>query len=269
VASDQVLDARVRPLVEAFLTRLDDAVPGLLERVYVTGSSLTEDWQPSGADVDLALVVRRPLTDDDAATLTRLHATTKGPHPVDGIYLTADQLAAGPDAIAAAPQVVEGDFGLAKPDGQLCWVTWVELSASPVARITAAGDVGWSGPEPPEIADLARRAADFSRANLAGYWASLGDRAEAALDSVPDDAELPTDSLTWVTLGPARLLITIDTGRVVSKTAGARYAAARWPEFADLIARAIRARRGEPETFTAADARQSVAMLRRCVTAAR
>ncbi len=265
--SEDPLDHQACSIAEHFIARVDAAVPGLLDKVYVTGSALTYDWQPSGSDVDLVLVVRRPVTEQDAPLLTAVHAATNGVHPVDGIYLTAEQLATGPDGIESAPQSITANFVLARPQGQPCWVTWVELSASPVARVSAGG-VSWTPAEPPRIGDLGARAAAYSRANLDLYWAPLGERADAELAKLSADAEVEKERVTWVALGPARLLITMETGRVVSKSAGARWAAERWPEFAGLVEKAIRSRQGDGETFSVEEACRSVELLRRCVETA-
>ena len=55
------LDERVRVLVEDFLQRLNAVRSGLVDAVYVTGSALTDDWQPRHSDVDVVLVVSRPV----------------------------------------------------------------------------------------------------------------------------------------------------------------------------------------------------------------
>lgn len=45
-------------------------------------------------------------------------------------------------------------------------------------------------------------------------------------------------------LGPARLVATIETEKIVSKSAVAAYAAARWPEHTELLHRADVSRSG-------------------------
>lgn len=259
------VDERCRPLVDGFLRALDAALPDLVDRVYVTGSALTDDWSPR-SDVDTVIVVTRPVTDDDAPTLCALHAATIGEHCVDGLYLTEPELFAGPDRVLSAPHVINGRFTPTERRGQLAWVTWLELSTSPVARISA-GRVTWTGPEPPPIADLPARAAAYSRGNLLSYWAPLGDSAEETLGKLPAAAVVPADGIVWVVLGPGRLLHTIETGRVISKTAGGLLVAERWPEFAALVQKAIRARRGADETFTVEEGYAAVELLHRCIRA--
>ncbi|MGN7799112.1 aminoglycoside adenylyltransferase domain-containing protein [Leifsonia sp. 22587] len=69
-------------------------------------------------------------------------------------------------------------------------------------------------------------------------------------------------------LGPIRLVATIETGDVLSKTAAAAFAAERWPEHAELLERVVRDRAGERQEFTAADGREALTLLRKCVAVA-
>lgn len=270
------LDSRARALVEDFCGRLYDVRPGLVEAVYITGSALTDDWQPLHSDVDVVLQVQRPVDAVDAELLGPLHAATgrdaayRG-NPIDGVYLTASQLAAGPDEVEAAPQVVDGMLLLDKPAGQLCWVTWLELGDSPVGRADpATGELAWS--EPAGVtAEVRARAADFSRENLATYWATVADQIEAWLsgpDSPDDpDAEVPADVVAYGVLGAPRLVATIELGRVLSKTASGDFALGRWPSYADLIRRSQRSRAGQDERFTVRDTHAGLTLLRTVVAA--
>jgi hypothetical protein len=77
-----------------------------------------------------------------------------------------------------------------------------------------------------------------------------------------------SETVRWIALGPIRLVATIETGDVLSKTDAAAFAAERWPEHAALLDRAVRDRAGERQTFTVVDARQAVQLLRACVDVA-
>jgi Nucleotidyltransferase domain len=272
------MDPRVRHIVEGFCGHLYDVRPGLVETVYATGSALTGDWQPLHSDIDVVLVVSRPVSVDDERVLSELHAATARDdahhgNPIDGVYLTATQLAAGPDQIETAPQVVDGLFVLDKPHGQLNWVTWLELAASPVGRIDpASGEMSWSAPAgtTPEVA---AKAAEFSRENLATFWAGTADQIEAWLagPEAPEDetAPVPDEAVVWSVLAAPRLVATIERGRVLSKFDSGEFARERWPSYAELIQRCQRSRSGQPEVFTVADVRDGLGLLREVVDARR
>jgi hypothetical protein len=241
-------------------------VPSLLERAYVTGSALTGDWHESCSDIDLVLVLNRRVTPADADSLSELHAATTPRNAVDGLYITAGQLAAGPDHIESAPQVVDGEFVLDKKAGQLCWVTWQELAASPVASMARRDTVRWSRASPP-VAGIRPRVEAFCRQNLATYWTSWGDQVFAHFANHNPLDTVKAGLVIWATLGPPRLLVTIRTGTIVSKKDGGLFAARTWPEHAALVDKCIRFRHGEPAIFTVAELHDAIRLLRTVVAA--
>lgn len=255
------VDAVVKGRVEQFLLGLETRVPVLVQRAYVTGSALTDDWQESCSDIDLVFVVSRPVTLADADVLAEFHAATKARNAVDGLYLTASQLAAGPDGVESAPQVVNGDFVLEKKAGQLCWVTWQELGASPVATVVGRDKVRWGPPRPP-MTMIRPRVEAFCRENLATYWSTWGDEASAHFASQHPTDAVEADLVVWAALGPPRLVITIRTGAVVSKKDGGLFAAETWPDYADLIHKCIRSRGGDTKTFTVVEMQAAISLLR-------
>jgi hypothetical protein len=184
-----------------------------------------------------------------------------GSNPVDGIYLTEEQLFHGPDLVAAAPQSVDGKFSLSVAHGQLNWVTWLEVESGLQATVPAHGMVAWT-PSDLRFTDTAGNAGRFCRRNLTSYWLVVAGQAEAALAGRARDSSASTEMVVWTTLGPPRLAATIDTGMVISKTEAGRFAARRWPRHASLADRAVASRSGEAEAFTVADALESVDLLR-------
>ncbi|MGH1547916.1 nucleotidyltransferase domain-containing protein [Leifsonia poae] len=260
--SDQ-LPAPVADALTQFLLEQRRLAPGLVSRAVVTGSAVAGDWHPGVSDIDVVFVVTRDPVDDLPA-LADLHAASD-PH-IDGVYLTESEIARGPDVIETAPQVVEGVLVSQLPGAQLSWITWRELESG-VQGIVDGGDVIWS-----PVADRHPKAAEgvvaFSRQNLQDYWQGIGDGLEREIAGRADDGPIRAETVRWVALGPIRLVATIDTGEVVSKTAAAAYAAERWPEHAELLERVVRDRAGERQEFTAADGREAVELLRKCVAVA-
>ncbi|WP_348786911.1 nucleotidyltransferase domain-containing protein [Leifsonia sp. NPDC080035] len=262
------MDAQLPKAVDDALTRFlleqRRLAPGLVSRAIVTGSAVAGDWHHGVSDIDVVFVVTRDPKDDLEA-LAGLHAASD-PH-IDGVYLTESEIARGPDAVQTAPQVVEGVLVSALEGGQLSWVTWRELEDG-VQGVVDGGDVIWS-PTADRHPDVAEGVVTFSRENLIEYWGPLGDGAEAEIADRPDDGPVRSETVRWLALGPIRLVATLETGRILSKTAAARFAQERWPEHADLLDRVVRDRAGDRQTFTAGDAREAIALLRACVAEAR
>lgn len=257
------LPPAVAEALTQFLLEQRRRAPGLVSRAIVTGSAAAGDWHPGVSDIDVVFVVTRdPI--DDLPALAELHAASE-PH-IDGVYLTESEIARGPDIVQTAPQVVEGVLVSSLPGAQLSWVTWRELESG-VQGVVDGGDVIWS-PVSDRHPGTAQGVVAFSRDNLQDYWQRIGDALEAELAERPDDAPLRPETVRWVALGPIRLVATIDTGEVLSKTAAADYAAQRWPEHAELLDRAVRDRTGDRQEFTVRDGRQALELLRACVSIA-
>lgn len=260
--SDQLPPA-VADALTRFLLEQRRIAPGLVSRAVVTGSAVAGDWHPGLSDIDVVFVVTRdPI--DDLPALAELHASSE-PH-IDGVYLTEAEIARGPDIVQTAPQVVEGVLVSELAGAQLSWITWRELESG-VQGIVDGGDVIWS-----PVADRHPRTAAgvvaFSRDNLLDYWQRIGDGLERELAERPDDGPVRPETVRWVALGPIRLVATIETGNVLSKTAAAAFAADRWPEHAELLERVVRDRSGDRQEFTAGDGREALSLLRKCVAVA-
>ena len=261
---DTQLPPQVGEALTVFLLEQRRLAPGLVSRAVVTGSAATGDWYEGVSDIDVVFVVTRDPVDDLPA-LAPLHAESS-PH-IDGVYLTESEIARGPDRVETAPQVVEGVLVSALAGGQLTWATWLELEDG-VQGVVDGGDVIWT-PTADRHPDTASRVGDRSRTDLIEFWGPVGDSAEAELaDREPGDP-VRAETVRWLALSPIRLVATMESGRILSKTAAARSAAERWPEHAELLDRAVRDRAGDRQTFVTADAREAIALLRQCVALAR
>lgn len=124
VTNSALLPNTLRTRLTAFINEHRRLAPGLLDRVVVTESATTSDWWEGTSDIDLVLVIRRAPSQDEMVAPRELHRSTISEGPVDGVYLTEQQLAEGPDTVGAAPQVVEGALDTQARGAQLTWVTW-------------------------------------------------------------------------------------------------------------------------------------------------
>jgi hypothetical protein len=113
------------------LTRLaDDAVPDLIDGVYVVGSLALDDFHEDSSDIDFVGLLNRRPSPEQLAALADVHRTLtqRFPRPyVDGLYLTRSDLAAGPNGCAETPSVHEHSFEAASRFGHDP-VTWHTLA---------------------------------------------------------------------------------------------------------------------------------------------
>lgn len=253
-------------LVDVFAREHRRRIPGLLESVVITGSAALDDWHAGVSDIDVVMVIARPMTGEEMSEAKLLHAESKSSIAIDGIYLTEAQLSDGPDMVATAPQVIAGELIERQAGGELTWVTWREMENGREAQVNDAGARDWRRSQRRFPAAF-RGAQQFSRENLAGYWAALGVQSRTQLTALEPDAPVNADTVRWIALGPARLVATIETGEVLSKTAAAGFATKRWPQYGEVLARAAASRAGIEVVFTAADAELAIDLLDQCVAA--
>lgn len=253
--------------LSTFVSALAAAAPGSLTSVVVTGSAAAGDWWPGTSDIDVVFVVSRAFSGTEVEVVARLHAATIPLGCIDGLYLTSEQLAAGPEALRSASQAVEGVFREDVQGAQLTWITWREVEEGIEATVKGSGELGPWVRSVRRFEGAERRSREFSRQNLHDYWSPLVDRVGEQLADQPDDAEVDARTLEWIVFGPPRLAATIETGLILTKTAAARYAAERWPTYARLLERAIASRSGEAEVFTTRDARDAAKLARELIGA--
>jgi len=109
---------------------------------------------------------------------------------------------------------------------------------------------------------------DAGRENLRSYWLPYATSTAERLAAKRDDDAVSAEAIEWLALGAQRLVVTMETGRAVSKSEAAGFAARRWPEYADVLTRVLASRRGDTRLFTVLDARVSVALVLDCVALA-
>jgi hypothetical protein len=232
---------QVRSVTSLHLDLVDEALPGLVEGLYLHGSIGFGEWYDGRSDVDfVAVTAERP----DAATvavLREVHARVGETFPrpsYDGLYVTWADLARPPadcpDVACSLPSALGGEWRIGRFD--LNPVTWHELARHGVhVRGPALGDVQvWTDTETLRT---------YSHANLTDYWAGQ----VALLRQHPQDAARP-DIVSWFVLGVPRLHHAIATGRLTSKDGAGHHAVATFGErWRPLVAEAMTYRAlGEP-----------------------
>lgn len=211
--------------------------PDMVRGVYVVGSAALGSWRPGRSDLDLLVVLDRPMNAIDLAMVAEMHAeleTTRadGPHS-DAHYITPDLL--GARSTAKAPFAVDGVF---KAEGHATDpVLWAILDRHGITlHGPRASELGVA-PDPAWLRE-------WNRGNLESYWRShVGHRPRLA--GQDPDSLIDPSLLAWEVTGPGRLHATIATGEIISKEASADYTAELFPEYADLCAKAKAYRLGD------------------------
>src|SRR6266545_4810183 len=163
---------RVQEVVDAYLEAVDDEAPGLIEGLYLTGSTALGEFRPFTNDIDFLAVTSSHPDAAAVAALSRAHSRLRNrcSRPFfDGRYVTWDDLARGPQQVALGPCSYEGRFR-ARGQGDCTPVTWHILASHGIrCRGPVLGDLAiWS-----DSAALA----SWTLNNFDSYWRPLLRRA--------------------------------------------------------------------------------------------
>lgn len=240
MAGDHGADAEIE-LATGELTRLlQRHVPEVVQSLHVVGSTADGDFRPGRSDLDFVAVLSRPASVDDLEALTivhRLYASDQTFPPLDGIWVTAAELAAGPDASADGPTTHTNQF-FERSRGNRNPITWLALREQSLTVLGEPLDRSglWHDPE---------RLRSWTCENVESYWAGWLGRA-ANLLSWHGLAMLGQAAPMWGVLGISRLHYTLATGRIASKTAAGEHALAAFdPRWQRIVRECLRIRRGE------------------------
>jgi hypothetical protein len=239
------VEPAIEHITSHYLRTIDQALPGFVQALYVTGSVGLGAWQPH-SDIDTVVVTSRAGDVDDLAVLARVHAGITGGPYFDCVYLDETTFAARPMNGQTVPFVVAGELVTDKPCGELHPVFWLTLQRYGLAV---------RGPAPMAlditVTDAALRR--FNLDNLRVYWRPLASRVREFATGLDVHAAVDPYDVAWLALGPARLHYTLANADVISKTGAGAYLAKHFPIWAPLAQRAANWRTGAPESFVAAD----------------
>jgi predicted nucleotidyltransferase len=221
----------------------DEVAPGVVEGLYVVGSVALGDWTPR-SDIDVIAVVADPSDPDLFDDLAAANEVVRGRTgiAIDGPYVAWGDLVVPPMALQR-PWVLDGEYHVDGESFEINPVTWYTLATYGVTiRGDAPATIGVF------LDETERRA--FVHENLHTYWRGVGERLAAGVET-SDEQEFGSEVLEWVALGVARMLYTLETGDVASKSAAGTWAAHRFAEFAPVLDAAVTLR-ATPGTSTRA-----------------
>ncbi|HEU4947811.1 MAG TPA: hypothetical protein VFT31_11715 [Kribbella sp.] len=248
------LPEAVASTTSLYLQLVDEALPGRVSGLYLTGSVPLGDFHPQTSDIDGVVILTEPLDDPDP--VRSVHAALPSKPAFDVAYLTAADLALPPDRSKPVVFTLDGVFKEAPLGGPVSPVLWSEMARASLPVRTAPDLL---------VHDDQQALRDYTSANLMSYWVPTLDSIAEHIDGRPDHETLEEWVVPWCVLGVPRLHALLTTGEIVSKTAAGRHGAARFPAWASLCERCIDHRAGTTQTFTVRDARETVAFGRAVV----
>lgn len=210
------LPPEVAALCTTWLSTVDSLVPGLVTGLHVRGGVGFGEFVPGVSDVDMVAVLAHRPTDAEVDSLEEAHARLAAQDlgtPLDGIHVTAADLARDPEECPDVPCVLHGWF---EPFGRydLSPVGWHELAHH---SVPVRGEL-------PQVWTDHERLLAFTRNALRIEWAGFA----SSLAKFP--AEAATDAATWHVLGAARLHHLLVTGTMTSKSAAGRWGVRHYDE---------------------------------------
>lgn len=209
---------------------LERYLPERMTGLHLVGSAVDGDFQPGRSDLDFVGVFTEPITSADFEALGivhRLYGADPTLPPLGGIWITADELARGPDAIPDGPASLDGTL-IGASRGNRNPITWAMLHDVGLTMLGALDrDRLWHDPA---------QVVSWTRENVETYWAGWRQRA-GSLSNPVGIAMLGRAMPAWGVLGISRMHYTLATGAIISKSGAGMWARevfdARWHRIID------------------------------------
>ncbi|WP_237665060.1 GNAT family N-acetyltransferase [Sutcliffiella horikoshii] len=226
----------VQKVLALYIDKCNQALPGLLEGLYLHGSLAIGAYIEGESDVDFVAVTSRKLTNKEAALLKDIHLnhaeTCKHPQ-LDGIYAQSSNLA------GEGYFYNEGTFGKAVHDIPVTW--WLLKNKG----ITILGQAASELP----INVTTENLTAYVRKNMNDYWATRISAMEQKQDQLINYPVKHIEAeMEWTVLGLLRQFYTLKEENIISKLAAGEYGLREFePKWHGLIQEAINIRQGKPE----------------------
>ncbi len=247
-----MVPADVALIVDRYLQLADQALPGTLEGLYLTGSVALADFQPGRSDIDFIAVAKALLSAKELDRLQDVHRDLATEHPkpwFSGIYVTWVDRQSNPVDLKSVPFHHESRFGRtggfeANPS------VWLTLRRYPLS---------FRGPARPDVWHDPAVLRQWNLDNLNSYWQGWTSRHRRLLGR---GLYLLTDeALAWCVPGVSRLHYTITTGNITSKSGACQYALGTFPaRWHPIIREALAIRNGERSRYRIPFARRRDAL---------
>jgi hypothetical protein len=230
--------------------------------IYLLGSLALNDFREGHSGIDFVTTLDRTFDQPALETLAQLHRVlSAGAGPaLDGFYLETSRLCSVPGSREVAPFSYSGDFHIGQPCFEVNPATFqclaqsgIALAGPPAASLTIAQD------------QAALR--HFQIDTLRGHWTAWLRHSETALGRMGHDTDIAAAPLASGVLGILRIVCTLETGQIVSKTAAARWALDTYSNWnRSVIEEALAVRWGAAPMYTRARAATILGFLRGIIT---
>ncbi len=210
----------------AYLSRMQERLPGLLEAFYLHGSLALEAYNPRFSDLDFIAITSHRLSEHEFELLAQVHREIKAKFPRpewDGCYLGWQDLGRVGPAGAPFPAYFDGKLRYTRGHA-LNRVTWWLLKQHGVTVI------GRPAQELELQVDWAELICNM-HANLNSYWRRW------ASAPVRFAVLLTNWGIQWAVLGVARQFYSFREYGIVSKEAAGEHALANTPQAYERILR--------------------------------
>ncbi|MBI1257111.1 MAG: DUF4111 domain-containing protein [Chloroflexi bacterium] len=229
----------IAPLLDTYLTAIEQKLPGLLTGFYVYGSIALGAFNERSSDIDAVAVVSRRCTPSDIEDLRAIHQAIQQQYPrpfLEVIYLQEGDFGKEANQIEPFPYAHDGGFE-ASGHFEINEVTWWLLKNKGITlKGTRAADLNYTVDWDDLIAKM--------HINLNDYWAryTRNPRYIAVLFS--------DYGVQWAVTGVLRQYYSFREGDITSKDGAALYAldhvAERWHK---LIREALNIRSDTPPSL--------------------
>ncbi|MEO8393909.1 MAG: aminoglycoside adenylyltransferase domain-containing protein [Chloroflexota bacterium] len=230
----QQIPSVIAPLLDGYLTTVEQQLPGLVVGFYLHGSIALGTFNERSSDIDALAVVSRRCTPSDIDALKAIHQKMQKDTPrpfLEVSYLQASDLGQLEDQVEAHPYSHDGKL---YPSGhfEINSVTWWILKNRGITlKGTPAADLNFA-------VDWDRLIANM-RINLNSYWLSYTRNPQRIAWLLSDYG------VQWAVTGVLRQYYSFREGGITSKDGAGRYALDHVPEkWHRLIQEALNIRSG-------------------------
>ncbi len=231
-------------VVAEYQRRIEDALPGFVDSLHLTGSIAMCAYRHGRSDIDFVTVTKAALNGFDTTSLANIHAAMPEIPMLDGLYVTAAQLC--DNGIGHFIRATDGEVHTVHD--RLPVMTRYELHHH---AVTLKGRT----PQAHGLCVDSNDVNEWLRDNLNGYWTDYAEHLRGAVHGRALEDPVNPEAVTWAATGPQRLHYTLTTGSVISKQEALDYAKQQFPcTDTDLLDRSLGWRDAGTGSFTVSDA---------------
>jgi hypothetical protein len=215
---NQRIPEPVRPILERYISSVEQELPGLIRGFYVVGSIALNGFNERFSDIDFVAVLARSASTTEMETIAAIHKALEKCFPrweMSGTYVQISDLGRSEETTHPHPHFHDGKF---HREGKIAVnpVTWWELKNHGIAI---------RGEEPQELpfnVDWNLLLA-WMRENLNTYWHGWTVRLDRRLIMLSDWG------IKWTVLGVLRQYYTFRENSITTKLGAAEYALTSLP----------------------------------------